>query len=86
MIKTQLQTILKLDFGVKYLRVGFRWTITEKNETKINFKLFWMSSSEVNGFNEKKETTNVQECQSYVDRGGIGVQNVEDYESSKLRK
>ena len=45
-----------------------------------------MSSSEVNGFNEKKETTNVQECQSYVDRGGIGVQNVEDYESSKLRK
>ena len=30
-IKTQLQTILKLDLGVKWLHVGVRRTTTEQN-------------------------------------------------------
>ena len=48
-MKIQLQTISKLDLGVKWLNVSFQLTTNEKSWTTNNYKRFQSSISKVNG-------------------------------------
>ena len=62
-IKSQLQTISKLDLGVKWLNLNFWRTTNEKSWTTNNYKRFQSSILKVNGFSFVLEVLQTMKAQ-----------------------